>query len=47
MQTKREAELMEMIREKIAEVPYVDKLLEIRGVGLKTVVGFVGGSGGH
>ena len=41
MQTKREAELMEMIREKIAEVPYVDKLLEIRGVGLKTVVGFV------
>jgi transposase len=41
LQTKREAELMEMIREKIAEVPYVDKLLEIRGVGLKTVVGFV------
>ena len=32
---------MEMLREKIAEVPYVDKLLEIRGVGIKTVVGFV------
>lgn len=32
---------MEILREKIAEVPYVDKLLEIRGVGIKTVVGFV------
>ena len=41
MQTKREAELMEKIKEKIKEVPHVDKLLEIRGVGLKTVVGFV------
>ncbi len=41
MQTKREAELMEKIKEKIKEVPYVDKLLEIRGVGMKTVVGFV------
>ena len=30
-----------LIEEKIAEVPYVDKLLEIRGVGLKTVIGFV------
>lgn len=38
---EREAELMAMIAEKIAEVPYVDKLLDIRGVGLKTVVGFV------
>ena len=32
---------MEKIKEKIKEVPYVDKLLEIRGVGMKTVVGFV------
>jgi transposase len=40
-QAAREAKLMEMLREKIAEVPYVDKLLEIRGVGIKTVVGFV------
>ena len=30
-----------MITEKIMEVPYVDKLLEMRGIGLKTVVGFV------
>lgn len=41
MQLHREAELMEMIEEKIAEVPYIDKLLEIKGVGLKTVIGFV------
>lgn len=37
----REAELMGMINTKIAEIPYIDKLLEIKGVGLKTVVGFV------
>ena len=41
MQLRRESELMTMIEEKIAEVPYIDKLLEIKGVGLKTVVGFV------
>ena len=41
MQTAREAELMALIEEKITEVPYVDKLLGIRGVGLKTVIGFV------
>jgi transposase len=40
-QTAREAELMKKIEAKIAEVPYVDKILEIRGVGLKTVIGFV------
>ena len=40
-QTKRETELMALINEKIREVPYIDKLLEIRGVGLKTVIGFV------
>lgn len=40
-QTKREAELMALINEKIREVPYIDKLLEIRGVGMKTVIGFV------
>jgi len=39
--TAREKDLMALIEEKIAEVPYVDKLLEIRGIGLKTVVGFV------
>jgi len=39
--TAREKELMALIEEKIEKVPYVDKLLEIRGVGLKTVIGFV------
>ena len=37
----REAELMKLIKEKIIEVPYAEKLLEITGIGLKTVVGFV------
>ena len=41
MYTEREAGLMELIEEKIKEVPYVDKLLEIRGIGMKTVIGFV------
>lgn len=41
MQLQRESELMTMIEEKITEVPYIDKLLEIKGVGMKTVVGFV------
>ena len=30
-----------MINEAIAEIPYIDKLLEIKGVGLKTAIGFV------
>ena len=41
VQTARQAELKEMIEKKIQEVPYIDKLLEIKGVGLKTVIGFV------
>lgn len=41
MYTARQAELMALISEKIAEVPYVDKLLEMRGIGMKTVIGFV------
>ncbi|MBO6252079.1 MAG: IS110 family transposase [Bacteroidaceae bacterium] len=38
---ERESELMGMINESIAEIPYIDKLLEIKGVGLKTAIGFV------
>ncbi|MBQ5483958.1 MAG: IS110 family transposase [Lachnospiraceae bacterium] len=38
---EREAELVSMIDEKIKEIPYIDKLLEIKGVGIKTAVGFV------
>ena len=40
-QAAREAELMAVIEKKIAEVPYIDKLLAIKGVGMKTVIGFV------
>ena len=40
-QAARIAELMAMIKKKIIEVPYVDKLLEIKGIGMKTVIGFV------
>ena len=45
MQKAREAELMALIEEKIREVSYVNKLLEIRGVGPKTVIGFVAEAG--
>ena len=38
---KREEELMDMIEQKLSEIPYIDKLLEIKGIGLKTVSGFV------
>jgi len=38
---KREEELMGMIEQKLSEIPYIDKLLEIRGIGMKTVSGFV------
>ena len=37
----REEELMDMIEQKLSEIPYIDKLLEIKGIGLKTVSGFV------
>lgn len=38
---KREEELMGMIEEKLSEIPSIDKLLEIKGVGMKTVSGFL------
>ena len=41
MQTACEAELLTLIEEKIRKVPYVDKLLVIRGVSLNMVTGFV------
>ena len=37
----RMAELMGRMEEKIKEVPYVEKLLAIHGIGLKTVCGFL------
>lgn len=38
---KRMDELMKKIEEKLSEIPYIDKLLEIKGIGLKTVSGFI------
>ena len=39
--TLREEELPGMLEEKLEEIPYVDKLMAIRGVGLATVSGFI------
>lgn len=39
--TQRMDELMEMIEKELSKIPYIDKLLEIKGIGLKTVCGFV------
>ena len=38
---RREEELMGMMKEKLSEIPYIDKLLEIKGIGWKTVSGFI------
>lgn len=37
----RMEELLRSIEEKLKEIPYVDKLMEIKGIGLITVSGFV------
>lgn len=41
MYTERETELMKLIEEKIMEIPYIDNVLAIKGIGMKTVVGFI------
>lgn len=41
IQAAREAELMEMIEARIREIAYVENLLEIKGIGMKTAAGFV------
>ena len=38
---QRMDELMELIEKELSKIPYIDKLLEIKGIGLKTVSGFV------
>ena len=43
---KREEELMGLIKEKLSEIPYIEKLLEIKGIGLKTVSGVIAEVGG-
>lgn len=37
----RMSELMEEIEKKLMEIPYIDKLMEIKGIGLVTVSGFI------
>lgn len=34
-------DLMREIEEKLSEIPYIDKLMEINGIGLKTVSCFI------
>ena len=41
----RMEELLRSIEEKLKEIPYVDKLMEIKGIGLITVSGFVAEAG--
>ena len=39
--TSRLAELLLKIEEKLKEIPYIDKLMGIKGIGLVTVSGFI------
>ena len=39
--TSRLEELLRSIEGKLREIPYVDKLMEIKGIGLTTVSGFI------
>lgn len=41
----RLGELLQKIEEKLKEVPYVDKLMEIKGIGLATASGFIAEAG--
>ena len=41
MYTLRMEELMNTIEEKLQEVPYIDKLMEIKGIGMITICGFI------
>lgn len=41
----RVEELLEMIEEKLKEIPYINKLMAIKGVGLLTVSGFIAEAG--
>ena len=39
--TSRLEELLHSIEEKLKEIPYIDKLMDIKGIGLNTVSGFI------
>jgi transposase len=45
MYSLRMEELMQTIEEKLKEIPYIDKLLEIKGIGMITVCGFIAEAG--
>ena len=41
MYNLRMEELMQTIEEKLQEIPYIDKLMEIKGIGMITICGFI------
>lgn len=41
MYNQRMDDLMQTIEEKLYEIPYIDKLLEIKGIGMITICGFI------
>lgn len=41
MYNLRMEELMKTIEEKLQEIPYIDKLMEIKGIGMITICGFI------
>ena len=41
MYNLRMEELMQKIEEKLQEIPYIDKLMEIKGIGMITICGFI------
>lgn len=43
--TSRLEELLQKIESKVKEIPYIDKLLEIKGIGMVTVSGFIAEAG--
>jgi transposase len=45
MYSLRMEELMQTIEEKLIQIPYIDKLLEIKGIGMITVCGFIAEAG--
>lgn len=39
--SERMDQLMSLIEKQLSKIPYIDKLLEIKGIGMKTVCGFI------
>lgn len=45
MYSQRMEELIKTIEEKLKEIPYIDKLMEIKGIGMITICGFIAEAG--